>query len=133
MRVVDSYLYSENLGSGHQKSSLPGFGRFAFPRRPSRAGPIYNVHMTGDIYSPTSPLPRPPFEVSALARVSLAHPEMLPAEPGVYLALDDATRVWYVGIATSIRDRLTAHDRMHDFRARKVTSIAWKGGCPIFS
>src|SRR5262245_16662461 len=71
-------------------------------------------------------LPKPPLETGSLGRASLGEPEKLPAEPGVYLALDNAGRVWYVGIAESIRARLAAHDRTDDFRASHVTAIAWK-------
>ena len=49
----------------------------------------------------------------------------LPAEPGIYIAVDDANRVWYVGIADSIRERLTNHDRTADFKDRGVTALAW--------
>jgi hypothetical protein len=67
-----------------------------------------------------------PINVSSLANVPLSQTSMLPAENGVYLALDNAGRVWYVGIAQSIRGRFAPHDRMNDFRESQVTSIAWK-------
>jgi hypothetical protein len=69
---------------------------------------------------------RAPFQVSKLARTPLNQLELLPAASGVYLGIDDANRVWYVGLAGSLRDRLRAHERMSDFRTRSVTVIAWK-------
>ncbi|MBL8215685.1 MAG: hypothetical protein JNK87_33495 [Bryobacterales bacterium] len=72
------------------------------------------------------PLRRPPVEVGALARRPLDHLTNLPATGGVYLALDDANRVWYVGIADSLRTRLQVHDRLSDFEASGAKSIGWK-------
>ena len=72
-----------------------------------------------------SPLPKPPVDVPALAKMPLAQLANLPAEPGIYLAIDDANRVWYVGIADCIRERLGAHDRKADFIDRGATAIAW--------
>ena len=34
----------------------------------------------------------------------------------MYLATDDALRVWYIGIAQSLRDRISSHDRIDDFQ-----------------
>jgi hypothetical protein len=64
--------------------------------------------------------------ISSLARVSLNQLSTLPAQSGVYLAVDDASRVWYVGRADSIRDRLAGHEKLDDFRKRKVSGLAWK-------
>jgi len=72
------------------------------------------------------PLPQAPLDIASLARSPIGYDSLLPAEPGVYLAIDDANRVWYVGTADSIRDRIAGHDRMEDFKRSKVTSIAWK-------
>jgi hypothetical protein len=44
----------------------------------------------------------------------------------VYLAIDAADRVWYVGQARSIRDRLAAHEKMPKFLDKKATLIAWQ-------
>jgi hypothetical protein len=35
-------------------------------------------------------------------------------------------RVWYVGLADSLRARLQVHDRVSDFKSNGATSIAWK-------
>jgi hypothetical protein len=68
-----------------------------------------------------------PIQIDALARVALPSPEMLPDCPGIYFALDNADRVWYIGMAeSSIRDRVKAHDRMSDFKRKSVTCIAWE-------
>src|SRR5215468_9607790 len=68
-----------------------------------------------------------PIQIDALARVALSSPEMLPDCPGIYFALDNANRVWYIGMAeSSIRDRVMAHDRMTDFKRKSVTCIAWE-------
>ena len=68
-----------------------------------------------------------PIQIDALARVALSSPEMLPDCPGIYFALDNADRVWYIGMAeSSIRDRVKAHDRMSDFKRKSVTCIAWE-------
>src|SRR5580692_3043553 len=72
------------------------------------------------------PVQRAPFQVSKLARVPVGQLELLPAAPGVYLGIDDANRVWYVGLASSLRERLRGHERMPDFGTRGVTVIAWK-------
>ena len=71
-------------------------------------------------------LRRPPLDVGAAARMPLTQLSNLPDEPGVYLAIDDGNRIWYVGIADSIRERLVNHDRMDDFKGSGVTAIAWR-------
>lgn len=72
------------------------------------------------------PLRQPPLRPEDLARVLIDQLSNLPAHPGVYLATDDANRVWYVGIAESLRDRLLQHDRLPDLKSRGVTAVAWK-------
>jgi hypothetical protein len=67
-----------------------------------------------------------PFQISKLAKAPLNQLEMLPAAAGIYFAIDDASRVWYVGLAISLRDRLKTHPRMVDFKTWCVTAIAWK-------
>ena len=56
----------------------------------------------------------------------LGQPQFLPAAAGVYLAIDAASRVWYIGLAESIRERLSVHEHFGDFREKKVTAIAWQ-------
>ncbi len=72
------------------------------------------------------PLRQPPLRPEDLAHVLVHQLSNLPAHAGVYLAIDEANRVWYVGIAESLRDRLVQHDRLTDFKSRGVTLIAWK-------
>jgi hypothetical protein len=72
------------------------------------------------------PIQKAPFQISKLAKAFLGQLSMLPASAGVYFAIDDANRVWYVGRAISLRDRLETHDRMMDFRTWGATAIAWK-------
>jgi hypothetical protein len=67
----------------------------------------------------------PPVNVEDLPKLDLDALANAPAQPGVYLAIDNAGRVWYVGIANSLRQRLTTHDRLEDFKAHGVSCIAW--------
>lgn len=67
----------------------------------------------------------PPLDIEALPKLDLAGLANAPAQPGIYLAIDDAGRVWYVGIADSLRQRLSSHDRLDDFRTHGVSCIAW--------
>jgi hypothetical protein len=61
-----------------------------------------------------------------LAKAPLTSLSLLPADPGLYFAVDDSSRVWYVGLAVSLRDRLTTHDRIADFRSCGATHVAWE-------
>jgi hypothetical protein len=74
----------------------------------------------------TQPVPRAPIDVASLPKAPLGQSTVLPAQAGVYFAIDNAHRIWYIGIAKSIRERIAVHDRMDDFRRSKVTAIAWK-------
>lgn len=49
----------------------------------------------------------------------------LPESSGVYLALDGANRVWYVGSSKNLRNRLSDHDKMEDFLDNRVSKIAY--------
>ena len=71
-------------------------------------------------------LRKPPVAIPSLAKVPLSRLANLPAEPGVYMAVDDANRVWYVGTSGSIRQRLVGHDRLPDFRKNGVTAVSWR-------
>ncbi|GAB4199354.1 MAG: hypothetical protein Fur006_49960 [Coleofasciculaceae cyanobacterium] len=64
--------------------------------------------------------------ISSLPRVPINQLKNLPATPGVYFALDDAERIWYVGKAVkqTLRDRLASHERLSDFKVAGVTHIA---------
>ena len=70
--------------------------------------------------------PRAPIEVASLGAAPLGQPQFLPAAAGVYLAIDAASRVWYIGLAESIRERLSDLEHHTDFREKKVTAIAWQ-------
>ena len=72
-----------------------------------------------------SPLRQAPIDIGKLATAPLGHTSVLPDSAGVYIAIDTAARVWYVGLADSVRERLTVHDRLTDFKNKGVTSIAW--------
>lgn len=72
------------------------------------------------------PIRQAPIEIANLATAPLGQLHLLPASGGVYLATDTANRVWYIGLAGSIRERLRVHDRLPDFRKKGVTSIAWQ-------
>jgi len=71
-------------------------------------------------------LPKAPIEVASLGAAPLGQPQFLPAASRVYLAIDAASRVWYIGLAESIRERLSVHEHLADFRDKKVTAIAWQ-------
>ena len=71
------------------------------------------------------PVRKPPVELESLAKTPLSELHRLPASAGVYLAIDGG-QVWYVGLATtSIRKRLSEHERLGDFRAKGVAEIAY--------
>ena len=76
--------------------------------------------------SALTPIRQLPIEIVKLATAPLSHTKALPDLAGVYFAIDTAHRVWYIGLADSIRERLSIHDRLADFRAKGVTSIAWQ-------
>jgi hypothetical protein len=67
-----------------------------------------------------------PLDVASLARAPIGELSFLPAACGVYLAVDAADRVWYVGKAGSIRERLTGHEKMSKFTEKKVAAIAFQ-------
>jgi hypothetical protein len=72
-------------------------------------------------------LPKSPFDVARLGRAPLGEPSFLPASGGVYLAIDTANRVWYVGKAeSSIRERLAGHEKLTEFKEKEATLIAWQ-------
>lgn len=65
------------------------------------------------------------FQISKLAKVNLNNANDLPDSGGLYFAIDDASRVWYVGIASeSLRDRHQKHERKEDFK-KHCTKIAY--------
>jgi excinuclease UvrABC nuclease subunit len=70
-------------------------------------------------------LPSPPIDIPALARVSFGEFASLPALGGIYLATDEANRVWYVGIADSLRGRFAAHEKLEAFKGKGASTIAF--------
>jgi hypothetical protein len=67
-----------------------------------------------------------PVNVASLAKAPIGEVGFLPAACGIYLAVDAANRVWYVGRGLSIRDRLLGHEKMVKFIENKVTAIAFQ-------
>jgi len=67
-----------------------------------------------------------PIDIASLPKAPLGQTTILPAQAGIYFAIDNAYRIWYIGIAKSIRERITIHDRIDDFKRSNVTAIAWK-------
>jgi len=67
-----------------------------------------------------------PLDVSSLGRAPLEECGFLPALSGVYLVLDPAGRVWYVGKAVSIRERFADHEKMPLFRDAKASLVAYQ-------
>ena len=65
-------------------------------------------------------------DVYSLAKVPRQHTELLPDKGGLYLALDGAQRVWYVGQATSLRERLATHEKEPYFVECGVQFFAWQ-------
>ena len=61
-----------------------------------------------------------------LPRIPLSQANLLPDAPGLYLVIDGANRVWYVGRASSIRDRHQNHEHLSDFKNNKCTYV-----CPF--
>src|SRR5947208_7730100 len=66
-----------------------------------------------------------PPKIDALPNAPLGECQSLPIAGGLYFAVDEASRVWYVGIATSLRQRHLNHERTTDFNKAGVTHIAW--------
>jgi hypothetical protein len=71
-------------------------------------------------------LTKSPVDVASLARAPIGELSFLPAACGIYLAIDAADRVWYVGKAVSIRERLNGHEKMAKFSEKKVAAIAFQ-------
>jgi hypothetical protein len=65
-------------------------------------------------------------EIKKLANVDINQPENLPDESGIYLLIDSANRVWYVGKSDiSLRSRHRQHERKADFLSSKADKIAY--------
>jgi hypothetical protein len=74
----------------------------------------------------TDPVFIPNFSIKKLGKVSLGDHNNLPDSPGIYFAIDSASRVWYVGISTSsLRQRHSQHEKQQQFKKNKVQHIAY--------
>lgn len=68
----------------------------------------------------------PSFSIKKLAKTLLGDYRNLPDSPGIYFALDSASRVWYVGISTtSLRSRHAKHEKLSEFKQNKIQHIAY--------
>lgn len=68
----------------------------------------------------------PSFSIKKLAKIPLGDHNNLPDSPGIYFALDAASRVWYVGISTtSLRERHAKHEKLPEFKEHKIQHIAY--------
>ena len=68
----------------------------------------------------------PSFSINKLPRISLGDFKNLPDSPGIYFALDGASRVWYIGISTtSLRNRHSNHEKMPEFKDNNIQHIAF--------
>jgi hypothetical protein len=68
----------------------------------------------------------PSFSIKKLAKTLLGDHNNLPDSPGIYFALDAASRVWYVGISTtSLRNRHAKHEKISEFKEHKIQHIAY--------
>lgn len=56
--------------------------------------------MTSAKMSPLERLPTIPITIQSLAQTPLSQLSNLPAEPGIYFAVDEACRVWYIASQT---------------------------------
>lgn len=86
-----------------------------------------NIHNHGETNMRNRPdhrLEEPDF-ISSLGRAPRSELKLLPARAGVYYAIDDGARVWYVGQSKNLRERLLGHEKLALFDARKVTYIAY--------
>jgi hypothetical protein len=67
------------------------------------------------------------FEISIkkLSRVLLDDHRNLPEGSGIYFLIDNAMRVWYVGISNNLRKRHTQHEKIELFKESGCTWIAY--------
>ena len=68
----------------------------------------------------------PSFSIKKLGKVLLGDHQNLPDNPGIYFAIDSASRIWYIGISTSsLRKRHSQHEKFEDFKTNKVQHICY--------
>jgi hypothetical protein len=63
--------------------------------------------------------------LSKLPTAPVKNLKCLPESPGIYLALDGANRVWYVGSSENLRSRLSSHNKLDEFLDNGVDKIAY--------
>ena len=68
---------------------------------------------------------RLPLDLKKLGSTPLNILDHLPEANGVYLALDNASRVWYVGSSNNIKHRLKSHERLDDFYNAEAIKISF--------
>lgn len=61
-----------------------------------------------------------------LPRIPLGQVNLLPESPGLYLVIDGANRVWYVGQASNLKERHQNHEHLPEFKKHKCTYV-----CPF--
>jgi hypothetical protein len=64
-------------------------------------------------------------QLKKLAYTPFTDIKNLPASPGIYFAVDGAYRVWYVGIASSLRDRHMSHEKKPQFLEKKCWGLRY--------
>ncbi|NCO76669.1 MAG: GIY-YIG nuclease family protein [Cyanobacteria bacterium] len=64
-------------------------------------------------------------DIKKLSSVGLNNLDGLPVYSGVYLAIDNGLRVWYIGSSGDLRQRLQTHEKLDDFKENGVTKIAF--------
>lgn len=58
-----------------------------------------------------------------LPKIPLTNTANLPTSSGIYLVIDDANRVWYVGKASNLLERHKTHEHREDFLQNNCTKI----------
>ncbi len=64
-------------------------------------------------------------QLKKLAYTPFTDIKNLPASPGIYFAVDGAYRVWYVGIASNLRDRHMSHEKKNQFLEKKCWGLRY--------
>lgn len=68
-----------------------------------------------------------PASIAKMSKCAINSLKQLPESPGIYFLIDDVNRVYYVGKAINLRQRLSKHDKMADFEccAQFVAYSQW--------
>jgi hypothetical protein len=65
------------------------------------------------------------FNIKKLPKVRISNPEALPPTSGLFFAIDNAARVWYVGTAKNLRESLKAEKIYSTFTFDTISWIAY--------